>query len=749
MSNINDKKTLPLLNEHAKVLQCFNNIAAIAQGSEITLEEQYQAIINLIKASSCYTAGIKLVINGREFKTNNFKETLYGISSDVKILGKKVGTLKLFYLNERPEADKDSLFNEEAYLLDSAAKWVGAITDRKQTEEALERSKKELQIILDSVPGYIFYRDKGGRHVLANRAVAEATGIPVEAWLGKTVHELFPNLAEIYSSDDEKVMMTDKPVRNIVEPLETPQGIRWIQTDKIPYKDNNGKTVGTIGFAIDITEHKQSEAMLRFSNAAFKSIQESIVACDASYTITYWNKISERIYGIKASEAIGKNLLDVIGTVQTTEGENRDIFEELKTKGCYKGERLYRTRNAEMWVNLSIQPIEHDGKRYGWITLTTEITKQKKIQEALHKKQQELKTILDSVPACIFYKDSEGKHVFVNKALAEATGVTAKDWLGRTVNEILPSNQSDGHIEKQIRDDLEVIVKNKPKRGIIEPLYTSRGVRWLETDKVPKRDEKGKAVGVIGFSEDITMRLQAEEKVRRFQKRLRSLMFRLSSTEEHERRQLAEGLHDEVGQALALIKCRLQSLGELVASEECNRSLKEVIQLVDDAITRTRLMTSNLSPPVLYKIGLEAALEWLVRQFNEKASIKYSLAVTGRFRPIEDELRILVFRITQELLTNTLKHSKAKKVNILFYRGGDRLQLVVADDGVGFNASEIDANHQCFGIFNIREKLQDIGGHFNLKTEVGKGTCVTITIPSRMGRESEKREVHEHKSPNC
>ena len=322
--------------------------------------------------------------------------------------------------------------------------------------------------------------------------------------------------------------------------------------------------------------------------------------------------------------------------------------------------------------------------------LTTEIAKQKRIQEALHKKQHELKTILDSVPAYIFYKDSEGKHVFVNKAFARATGVTAKEWHGRTLSEIFPDNQIDGHIEKQTRDDLEVIVKNKPKRSIIEPLYTPQGVRWLETDKVPKRDDKGNAVGVIGFSEDITMRLQAEEKVRRFQKRLRSLMFRLSQTEEHERRQLAEGLHDDVGQALALIKCNLQSLSELVANEECNKSLKEVVQMMGDVIARTRSLTFNLSPTVLYKIGLEAALEWLVRQFNEKVPIKYSLTVTGRFKPIDDESRIFIFRIVQELLTNTLKHSKAQKVNVLLRGSDDKIQLVVTDNGVGFNVSDID-----------------------------------------------------------
>jgi len=613
MSNRKNEQVAHQLAERVKELQCLYGIATIAQGLDSTLEERYQAILNLLPASWQYpeVTCAKLVINEREFKTSNFQETLWRLSSNVKIRGDKAGILEISYLDKKPKADKGPFLKQEAYLLDSVAKWLGTITEQTQAGEELKRNKQELQIILDSVPGYIFYRDKGGRHVLANRAVAEATGIPAKEWVGKTVDDLFPNLAEAYRADDREVIIADKPKRNIIEPMETAHGRRWLQTDKIPYKDKDGNTLGIIGCAYDITERKQAE-------------------------------------------------------------------------------------------------------------------------EALEKKQQELKTILDSAPAQIFYKDTKGKFIFVNKALARVLGVPAKNWVGKTMNEIFPDSKHDFR-----RADRKVIAKNKSKSGIIEPMHTPQGIRWLKTDKMPKRDEDGKVIGIIGFSIDITEQKQAEERALLFQKRLSSLVSRLSSTEERERRQLAEGLHDGIGQVLSLIRFRLHSLDETASSREIRRDLEQIKQLVDGAIKSTRSLTFNLTPPILYELGLEAALEWLIEQYNEKTPIQHYLKITGEGEASGYELRSLLFQAARELLANALKHSRAKKVEVSLRQGSGKLQLVVKDDGVGFSPSEIDAKHQCFGLFNMRERLKDIRGQFSLESSAGNGTCITITVPSRLNSESE------------
>ena len=137
------------------------------------------------------------------------------------------------------------------------------ITARRQAEEALRRKQEELQIILDSVPALIFYKDKENRFIRTNKALAEAMGLPPGEMDGKSMFDLYPSQAEEYYKADQEVISSGNPKRNIVEPLETTKGVRWVRTDKIPRRDDQGNIVGVIGFAVDITERKRAEEALQ------------------------------------------------------------------------------------------------------------------------------------------------------------------------------------------------------------------------------------------------------------------------------------------------------------------------------------------------------------------------------------------------------------------------------------------------------------------------------------------------------
>ena len=152
---------------------------------------------------------------------------------------------------------------------------INDITARKEAERFLQRAKEELQIILDSVPAMIFYKDKENRFIQTNRALSEATGLRKEEMEGKSLFDLYPSLADDYWKDDQEVMRRGIPKRNIVETLETPEGVRWVQTDKIPYRDIEGNIIGVIGFAVDITDRKLAEeAVKRAHDELEERVQE-------------------------------------------------------------------------------------------------------------------------------------------------------------------------------------------------------------------------------------------------------------------------------------------------------------------------------------------------------------------------------------------------------------------------------------------------------------------------------------------
>ena len=220
---------------------------------------------------------------------------------------------------------------------------------------------------------------------------------------------------------------------------------------------------------------------------------------------------------------------------------------------------------------------------------------------------------------------------------------------------------------------------------------------------------------------------QSKEKLRANQEQLLSLAAKLSLAEERERRQIATELHDNVGQTMAMIKIKMRALQKQGASTSLSLPLDEVRKLIDQAISFIRSLTDELSPPVLYELGFEAAVEWLAEKHRMQHGIRVELHNDGSQKPLDDDVRVMLFQSVRELLTNVAKHSGAEQVKISLEKDGDHIRVVVEDDGKGFNPSKISEVDK-IGIFSIYEKLSSAGGSFDLQSEPGRGTRVTLEI---------------------
>jgi diguanylate cyclase (GGDEF)-like protein/PAS domain S-box-containing protein len=136
----------------------------------------------------------------------------------------------------------------------------------------LQKNREELQTILDASPIMVFYKDCENRFIRVNKALAEAMNLPKEDIEGKTAFEVYPNQATSYLEDDKEVIASGKPKTGIIEPIDTAMGARWVQTDKIPYRDMDGRIIGVIGFSVDITERKRMEEALRDSEQRYREL---------------------------------------------------------------------------------------------------------------------------------------------------------------------------------------------------------------------------------------------------------------------------------------------------------------------------------------------------------------------------------------------------------------------------------------------------------------------------------------------
>ena len=213
--------------------------------------------------------------------------------------------------------------------------------------------------------------------------------------------------------------------------------------------------------------------------------------------------------------------------------------------------------------------------------------------------------------------------------------------------------------------------------------------------------------------------------------KLRSLARRLSIVEERQRQQIAAGLHDSVGPRLSAAKILAQTLKKQELMDASGH-LDKVIDWVDSSITEIRELIFKLSPKVLYELGLKAAVESLIESFEQETSLKFYYTYEGPANVLNQKARSIIFRAIRELFTNISKHAQAQNVYVKIEADDDRLNVIIEDDGTGFNASEVLEGGETvdgFGLFSIQQQLLDIDGHISIESEAGSGTKVTMICP--------------------
>ena len=352
-----------------------------------------------------------------------------------------------------------------------------------------------------------------------------------------------------------------------------------------------------------------------------------------------------------------------------------------------------------------------------------------------------LAAIVESSDDAIISKSLTGIIQSWNAAAERIYGYTKAEAVGQPITMLIPEER---HSEEQH-------ILDKIKRGErVDHFETTRvrkdGSRVLVSLTVsPIKDASGHIIGASKSARDITERRRIEEDLKSLsleldarvskrtqslqmtQDRLRGLATQLSLAEERVRRTLASDLHDYLGQMLVVCRMKLTQASQGV-NEPTQQQLREADRILQDAITYTRSLVAQLTPPVLREFGLIMGLTWLAEQMKHRG-LKVDIELNVPSVDLSEEHAILLFQSVRELLMNVVKHAGTTDAALTVDLIQQTLVITVKDAGRGFDSSAEPASPEPhFGLFSIRERMESVGGQFILASVPGQGTIATLSF---------------------
>jgi two-component system, NarL family, sensor histidine kinase UhpB len=251
---------------------------------------------------------------------------------------------------------------------------------------------------------------------------------------------------------------------------------------------------------------------------------------------------------------------------------------------------------------------------------------------------------------------------------------------------------------------------------------------WVDLVASTVTDADGNASGFIAIHRDTTERLRHQQALRESGVRLRNLASRLMAIREQERAALARDLHDQLGQSLTRLQIDLCWLTEQLPRRLQTPRSRGMIALTGTILQTVQHISSELRPPILDDFGLEAAIEWQVREFAEWSHCRCDLDLQLRQLHFDRERDTAVFRIIQEALTNVARHARADVVTVSGQLADGDIIVRVDDNGIGLPGDCLTSSAS-LGLIGMRERAESVGGSVGFANSPGGGTAVQIVIP--------------------
>jgi len=492
------------------------------------------------------------------------------------------------------------------------------------------------------------------------------------------------------------------------------------------------------------TELAQTLDALRESEERYRRIidtaNEGIWVVDGDFRFTFVNARMADMLGYGVDELLGKSFVSFVYDEDRAAHEREEETRRAGISSRY--ERRFRRKDGEtLWALVSVTPIMDTEKHFlGSLAMCVDITRQKHAAEALCFTQ----FAVDRMHLQAQWMNSDGELIYVNDAACNALGYSREELLTMSIPDIDPTCYPHFFFEKwrELRENGSNLIEtfHRSKDGRIYPVEVQSNHLVFD----------GKEFN-CSFVTDISDRKQAENELRAARDELEArvgertaqlteLTEELSRAEERERRRIATELHDQVGQMLALSKIHLNSLSQSLAPDTFAQLLGDVRDHISTSINEIRSLTFQLSPPLLYEVGLGAALEGLCEEIEDKYRIRATfrdmdtIGDAGKPELLPEGTRITLYQMARELMINVVKHARANRMAVAVKIDSGSIEIIIEDDGIGFDAEQAMCHadqNKSFGLFSIQHRITHLGGTLDIQSDIGRGSRATLSVPLR------------------
>jgi len=467
------------------------------------------------------------------------------------------------------------------------------------------------------------------------------------------------------------------------------------------------------------------------------------------------------LLGYSEAELLRMNVFDV--THQDDRAPQKRAFAEMRagTRNDYETEKRFNTKDgAPLWGHVSNRALrDRDGGATTCVGMMFDVTERVRAEAALRESEERFRHLADAMPQVVWTARPDGALDYFNQRARELSG-------------LVQSAEGTWHWQPVVHpDDLaatvaawEAAVRGGKAYQIEHRARTADGTwRWYLSRAVPYRDELGNIVRWVGTGTDVQPLKETEQELRhtearlrdltaaleqrveertgdltQLQRRLRALVADMTLTERRERQRLAKELHDYLGQLLAAAKLRVDAAIGNARDKPGSLPLRAATDALDEAIAYTRSLVTELSPVVLYDLGLLPALRWLAEQMA-RHGLRVDLEAGVPEPSLSQDEAIITFECVRELLWNVLKHADVARASVSVSADAGWFAITVVDSGRGFDPCRLQepaAGSEHFGLFSVRERLRAHSGELEVVSSKGDGTRATIRLPLRAAEQA-------------